>query len=291
MSFGRCRTEYQRKMGERTIESLSNRLLDLDNMIKVRNESATGVDFDESGVEFDLESRPPDNENVIVFPQSDTENRPPQIDSQIRALQTDIENRPPQIATEIQPPEMENIRPPQNDSEITQAQPDMDTFEFVESMKNKNTVRKTKGDLKKFEEYLRSLNESRAVHEIEPSNLDSYMARFFLSAKRSDGREYEPDSLKSFQSSIHRYLVDKNSNMNPLEDVAFKHSRDVLTSKRKLLKQQGKGNKGNKAEVLTKEDIDVLYGKNLLGTGKWYQFSDEWSNESLFRFSTSPSLV
>ena len=39
-------------------------------------------------------------------------------------------------------------------------------------------------------------------------------------------------------------------------------------SKRKLLRQNGKGNKPNKDEPLTKEEIDILYQKKLLGTGK-----------------------
>ena len=54
--------------------------------------------------------------------------------------------------------------------------------------------------------------------------------------------------------------------MNLVEDVEFKHSRDVLMSKRKLLKQQGKGNRENKAEILSKDEINILYEKNLLGT-------------------------
>ena len=37
MSFGRSESGFQREMAERTMESLANRLLDLDSMIEVRN--------------------------------------------------------------------------------------------------------------------------------------------------------------------------------------------------------------------------------------------------------------
>ena len=64
---------------------------------------------------------------------------------------------------------------------------DMDTVKLVESMKNENTLGKAKGELKKFEEYLCSVNEMRPVSEIDARGLDTYMACFFLSAKRTTG--------------------------------------------------------------------------------------------------------
>lgn len=41
----------------------------------------------------------------------------------------------------------------------------------------------------------------------------------------------------------------------------------VLLSKRKLFRQLGKGNREKIADPLTPEEIDLLYEKNLLGTG------------------------
>ena len=227
--FGRCETDFQRQMGEKTIEALSNRLLELDSLIETRDET-------------------PQSAYISSFHDDD---EPPQTD-------------PPRTDSQLGGP---HIDPPATDG--LQNQDDIDTHKFVDSMRNKNTVRKTKGDMKKFEEFLASQNEMRAVHEIDAKQLDSYLARFFLCVKKSNGEEYEPDSLKAFQSSINRHISEKGIKINLLEDNDFKHSRDVLMSKRKLLKQQGKGNKENKAEVLSKEEINVLYEKNLLGTGNW----------------------
>ena len=142
-----------------------------------------------------------------------------------------------------------------------------ETFNFVESMKNPNTKAKTMSDLKKFNEWLLSVGEERSIETIAPENLDLYMARFFLSIKKKNDKEYEPDSLKSYQSSLHRYLTEKKYNGNILKDESFKHSRDVLSSKRKALKQQGLGNKVLRADPFTDDEMNVLKTKKLLGKG------------------------
>ena len=114
--------------------------------------------------------------------------------------------------------------------------------------------------MKRFTEFLVD------QRELEQSELDKYLARYFLVVKKKDGSEYEPETLKSFQSSLNRYLMDK-INVNIIEDPAFKHSRDVLSSKKKQLKQMGLGNRPNRAEPFTKEEVNILYEKNYLGTG------------------------
>ena len=55
--------------------------------------------------------------------------------------------------------------------------------------------------------------------------------------------------------------------LNILKDDSFKHPRDILTSKRKSLKQQGLGNKGLRADPFTDEELDILK-KFLLGNGE-----------------------
>ena len=142
-----------------------------------------------------------------------------------------------------------------------------DTSAFVQGMKNKNTSRKTASDLKLIQSYFLSLGEIRDVEDIPPADLNLSLARFFLNVRKSDGGEYEPDSLKGFQSSLARHLTDKNYDSNILIDKLFSHSRDVLCAKRKELKSKGKGNKPNKAEGLTIEDITLLYNKGQFGTG------------------------
>ncbi|CAC5426345.1 unnamed protein product [Mytilus coruscus] len=51
------------------------------------------------------------------------------------------------------------------------------------------------------------------------------------------------------------------------DDSLFNHSKRDLESKRKYLKAMGKGNKKLKADTLEKEEIDMMYEKNVLRVG------------------------
>ena len=143
-----------------------------------------------------------------------------------------------------------------------------DTVTFIDSMKNENTTRKTKSDLKLFVDWLRKENELRNVENIEKEKLDQYLARFFLSVRNRKREEHEPDTIKSFQASISRYLMEKCST-NIMTDREFQHSRDVLMAKRKDLKGKWLGNRKRKADPFTVEEIDILHDKHLLGTCKY----------------------
>lgn len=134
-------------------------------------------------------------------------------------------------------------------------------------MKNANTKRKTKSDVNKFKTWLREQALSEEFEKMEPSKLDIELARFFLNVKKSDSNEFEPDTLRSFQGSINRYLSDKDYKANIILDAQFKHSRDVLASKRKLLKQKGLGNKRLRSDPFTQEEQKILWEKSILGTG------------------------
>jgi hypothetical protein len=68
--------------------------------------------------------------------------------------------------------------------------------------------------------------------------LDRYV--FFMTAKKINGDEYEPETLKTIKTWT-------------LSRTKSSHSREVLGSKRKLLRQHGKGNRAKQADPLTKD--------------------------------------
>ena len=142
-----------------------------------------------------------------------------------------------------------------------------DTHMFVESMINNNTKTKTNSDVKRFKDWLVQDGKNEEIENISPQELDTYLARFFLSIRKRDNTEYEPGTIGSMQSSIHRYLQGKKYDNNIMTDDSFRHSRQVLSSKRKALKQIGLGNKKNRADPFTDEEIDILRQKALLGNG------------------------
>lgn len=61
---------------------------------------------------------------------------------------------------------------------------EIDTEEFVESTKNKNTKRKTCSDLKIFLKWLHKYEDFRALDEIPVTELDELLAKFFISLKK-----------------------------------------------------------------------------------------------------------
>ncbi len=151
-----------------------------------------------------------------------------------------------------------------------------DTVNIIQKQANKNTAQLTESHIRLFHEWLKTKNEFRDCSLIEPNNLDSYLAQFFLSIRKSGssedlnsvGRQYEPSTLLAIHSSIFRYLRSKDYGINIKLDERFVHSRNVLSAKQKELKQMGKGNKPNAAQAFTPAEVDALYKTKQLGSSK-----------------------
>ena len=88
---------------------------------------------------------------------------------------------------------------------------------------------------------------------------------FYITAKKKDDTEYEPDTMSSFSRSIQRYSDDNNAKLNILKDEQFKVSREVLKSKRRELRKHGKGGRPNAIEALSNEDIELFFNENQFG--------------------------
>jgi hypothetical protein len=144
-----------------------------------------------------------------------------------------------------------------------------DTAEFVRANQNRNTAYKTRSDVKIFREWLGRIGDFRQLENIQPSQLNMLLARFFLVAHRQSGEDYEPDTLTSIVNSVDRHLRQENYGHCLKTDAVFAHSRQVLASKRKQLKSTGLGNKKRRSEPLTSEDVQLLYIKGVLGEGNF----------------------
>ena len=62
-----------------------------------------------------------------------------------------------------------------------------------------------------------------------------------------------------------RQLKKKGYSAGIIDNLVFEKTRQVLQSKQKQLKKQGKGNKPKASVVLTSEVLKILYEKGLLG--------------------------
>ncbi|VDI46949.1 Hypothetical predicted protein [Mytilus galloprovincialis] len=143
---------------------------------------------------------------------------------------------------------------------------DEETDQFLDINKNKNTGSKTNSDVKIVRDFFVSVGEMRDPTEILPKELDSLLARFFLGVRKRDLTEYEPDSLHGIHNSLDRYFRDMKLTISIKKDPEFAHSRRVLETKKKSLKSMGKGNKPNKADSLTGDEVAILRGKGIIGT-------------------------
>lgn len=137
--------------------------------------------------------------------------------------------------------------------------------QFLQEQQNSNTRKKTTNDVKLFQSYLNSQNETRYPQLIPPCDLDGHISGFLLSVRKKDGTEFEPSTLRSFVSSINRHLIMNGYKFSVMADAQFRRCREILAAKQKQLKSLGKGNKPRAADEITDDDIDSMYSKKVLG--------------------------
>ncbi|XP_068704633.1 uncharacterized protein KIAA1958-like [Montipora foliosa] len=110
---------------------------------------------------------------------------------------------------------------------------------FIEEQANKNMLSKTKRDVSLIKEFIRMKGKDEEFKNIEPRELDQIL--------------------------FDRYLRKKGYTTAIIEGQKFRKTRETLVAKQKELKNVGKGKKTKAAHALTDEEVDVLYGKELLG--------------------------
>ncbi|KAH3837876.1 hypothetical protein DPMN_111278 [Dreissena polymorpha] len=72
--------------------------------------------------------------------------------------------------------------------------------------------------------------------------------------------------------------MDRNYSIDPTDSTGFRHSRQSLKAKSVDLKEKGLGNKNNRSDPFTSEDIKDLYDKKLLGNGRQLHLTPYYVN-------------
>ena len=102
--------------------------------------------------------------------------------------------------------------------------------------------------------------------DIPAEELNILICCYMMEIKKKDGSAYEPGTVSCFQRSLQRCLNDKNSNINILKDQEFQKFREVLLSKKKqLLVEQGKGNHPQASTELTDAEEGLLFRSSEFG--------------------------
>ena len=142
---------------------------------------------------------------------------------------------------------------------------DQQVDSFIDQQRNRNTLRKTKCHVELFTSYLVSRGELRDPSEIPAPELDDFMAAFFISVRQVGGKEYEPATLRSIQSSLERYLKGKRYGKSIITGTEFVRSKEALVSKCRFLRKIGKGRKPNQKRAPTQEEIQTIWESGAIG--------------------------
>ena len=92
------------------------------------------------------------------------------------------------------------------------------------------------------------VTETREIQDIPVNELKNLLSRFFIAVRKSNGDEYEPNSLRGMMASFDRQLRRFNYGEYLASSPNFAKVREVMTSKQKHLKSEGRGNLSNRAD-------------------------------------------
>ena len=132
---------------------------------------------------------------------------------------------------------------------------DTDVENFLNVEENKNTKRKTEGDLTLVLTFLATEKEYRKLEDLPPAELDTYLSRFLLSVRKKSGEEYEPTTLRGFIASVERHRKKQGYSDSIITGQPFAKTRNALKSKQKQLKRLGKGTNHKRPLVSTKRRL------------------------------------
>ena len=145
-------------------------------------------------------------------------------------------------------------------------------LKFINDLRNPNTMRKIDQAFKRFSQWMETKENPSSLQgilEMDPVLLDQFLGAFLIDLRGTDksGRafEYEPDTLSSYLRGIAKKLELAGYGHDIFKDSFFKTTRNVLASKRRSLKQQGKGNKPNRADAVSLADEEKLWELGVMG--------------------------
>ncbi|XP_053316502.1 uncharacterized protein LOC128484207 [Spea bombifrons] len=135
------------------------------------------------------------------------------------------------------------------------------------TMDNKNTLKKTKFDLRIIHSYLARVCEERELLKIPVEELDDHLANFICTHRKQDGSEYEPGTLRGILGSLDRHFERSGYPyaIYRFKETMFQKTVKAMKEKQSYLKTIGKGNHPNQAEPLTEREIELLYSTGTIG--------------------------
>ncbi|XP_068738982.1 uncharacterized protein KIAA1958-like [Montipora capricornis] len=137
--------------------------------------------------------------------------------------------------------------------------------QLAEKAVNKNTVKTTKTWMNVWKSWAESKGLNNDIFKYEAKELDECLSRFFAEIRKSDGSDYEPDSLRVMLAALDRHLKQNDSKISIAKDREFVKCRQVLEGKARALREKGHGKRPNATKALTAQDEEQLWKNRVLG--------------------------
>ena len=107
---------------------------------------------------------------------------------------------------------------------------------LAEKAVNKNIVKTTKTWMNVWKSWAESKGFNDDIVKYEAKELDECLSRFFAEIRKSDGSDYEPDSLRVMLAALDRHLKQNDSKISTAKDREFVENRQVLEGKASALR-------------------------------------------------------
>ena len=171
-------------------------------------------------------------------------------------------------------PQTRNAPPPTSSSLSRSRFAPLQSDHEIEQKRKEGIPRKTLQDTKFCLNTWEAWREHRKQngHAISPltemteHELQHWLTRFILEVRKKDGSVYPPNTLLHICAGLMRHLRwSGKPHIDIFKDKEFANFRASLDAEMKRLQSLGVGSKKKQAEVLSREDEELLWEKDLLG--------------------------
>lgn len=150
---------------------------------------------------------------------------------------------------------------------------DCEIKDLIDSQENVNTKKNTAWSVRVFEMWRDNRNSKNLgfIPELKmmtPEQMNYYLGRFIVEARKQDSSPYPPRSLYLISCGLLRHLRDSgvyDKNFLDTKNLVFSEFRKILDAKMKELLSKGYGSKIKQAQPLLPDDESVIWEKGVFG--------------------------
>ena len=157
--------------------------------------------------------------------------------------------------------------------------PEAKMAEISKGKKCANTERSTSWAVTTFKQWMKERNKAcpndlcpdnflEANHSNDVSNLQRWLCRFVIEARKQGGEPYPPTTLQSLLSGLLRYMRERRGDTPDFlskKDARFRDLQRTLESTFSELRKKGVGAEVKRTPAITKEEEDQLWRAGVMG--------------------------